>query len=90
VELGQTYTKEQCQAMLGKRVLEFGAAVDRCVHVPVGQQEGCGLTSFAYNVGADAFCRSTLVVKLNAGDSRTRAISCCGGRRPRASSCPAL
>lgn len=68
VRMGQTYTLEQCREMLGKRVEEFGAAVDRCVLVPLPPARKAGLTSFAYNVGPEAFCRSTLVVKLNAGD----------------------
>jgi lysozyme len=68
VELGQTYTVEQCREKLGARVLEFGAAVDRCVHTPMSAHRKAGLTSFAYNVGTDAFCGSTLVRRLNAGD----------------------
>lgn len=70
VRMGQTYTLEQCQEMLGKRVEEFGRAVDSCVIVPVPPRRKAALVSFTYNVGKDAFCRSTLVVKLNAGDVR--------------------
>lgn len=67
--LGDTYTPEQCRAKLGARVLEFGGAVDRCVTTPKSPARKAGLTSFAYNVGVDAFCGSTLVRKLNARDS---------------------
>jgi lysozyme len=35
VQLGQTATAEECKDMLGARVLEFGAAVDRCVRTPM-------------------------------------------------------
>lgn len=68
VRLGDVHTAQECQAMLGARVLEFGAAVDRCVRAPMTARRKAGLTSFAYNVGTDAFCDSTLVRKLNAGD----------------------
>jgi lysozyme len=68
VQIGDTATQEECKAMLGDRVQEFGAAVERCVIVPMSPTRKAGLTSFAYNVGAEAFCRSTLVVRLNAGD----------------------
>jgi lysozyme len=54
--------------MLGARVLEFGAAVDRCVRAPMSPSRKAGLTSLTYNVGTDAFCSSTLVRRLNAGD----------------------
>lgn len=66
--LGDTYTPEQCRAKLGARVLEFGGAVDRCVTKPMSAARKAGLTSFTYNVGVDAFCGSTLVRRLNAGD----------------------
>lgn len=69
VRLGDQYSAEDCRRMLGERVLEFGAAVDRCVTVPLPPSRKAALTSFAYNAGADAFCRSTLVRKLNAGDT---------------------
>ena len=36
--------------------------------VPLAQHEYDALVSFSYNVGSRAFCQSTLVRKLNAGD----------------------
>jgi lysozyme len=68
VKLGQTATAEECKDMLGARVLEFGAAVDRCVRTPMSPSRKAGTSSFAYNVGPDAFCSSTLVLRLNTGD----------------------
>lgn len=66
--LGDSYTPEQCKAKLGARVLEFGAAVDRCVHVPISPSRKAGYTSLAYNVGTDAFCKSSVARKANDGD----------------------
>jgi lysozyme len=37
-------------------------------NVPLAQHEYDALVSFSYNVGSRAFCQSTLVRKLNAGD----------------------
>ena len=68
VKMGDRATVEECRDKLGARVIEFGAAVDRCVHTPMSPHRKAGLTSFAYNVGPEAFCRSTLVTKLNIGD----------------------
>lgn len=68
VKLGDSFTPEQCKQMLGARVEEFGHGVDSCVKTPMSPARKAGLTSFAYNVGVEAFCKSTLVKKLNAGD----------------------
>ena len=38
-----------------------------CIHVPIAQHEFDAYLSFTYNVGAGAFCRSTLAKKLNEG-----------------------
>lgn len=47
---------------------EFEGSISRCVKVPLYQHEYDAYVSLAYNVGGAAFCRSTLVRKLNAGD----------------------
>jgi len=39
-----------------------------CIHVPLHQHEWDAYVSWAYNVGASAACKSTLVKKLNRGD----------------------
>lgn len=49
-------------------VQKFEGALKQCVKVPLHQHEYDALISLAYNIGAGAFCRSTLVRKLNAGD----------------------
>ena len=69
VKLGDKFTVEQCKEMLGTRIEEFGRGVDSCVKVELPPTRKAALTSFAYNVGVTAFCGSTLVRKLNAGDT---------------------
>ncbi len=46
------------------------ATIERCVKVPLHQYELDAYMSLAYNIGTGAFCASTLVKKLNAGDYR--------------------
>lgn len=64
----RTYTREQCEMMLQQRAMEFHAQamakVDK--ELPITMQ--AAVTSFAYNVGIDAFGRSTLLKKINRGD----------------------
>ena len=49
-------------------VAKTEARMRRCVRVPVTQGEWDAYMSLAYNIGTGAFCGSTLVRKLNAGD----------------------
>lgn len=69
VDLGDTATVAECKEMLGDRVLEFGAGVDGCVTQDLPPTRKAAFVSFSYNVGVGAFCSSTLVRKLNAGDT---------------------
>jgi lysozyme len=46
----------------------FEGALKKCVTVPLHQYEYDAYISLSYNIGSSAFCRSTLVRKLNAGD----------------------
>lgn len=68
VKCGETITPHVALARAMRDVAKFESAIARCVTVPLHQHEYDVLVSFAYNVGGDAFCKSTLVRKLNAGD----------------------
>lgn len=46
----------------------YAQGVRKCIKVPLYQHEFSALVSFTYNVGVNAFCNSTLVKKMNAGD----------------------
>ena len=46
----------------------FQGALKQCVKVPLTQNEYDAYVSLSYNIGPTAFCGSTLVKKLNAGD----------------------
>ncbi|EPK4544187.1 lysozyme [Serratia marcescens] len=64
------YTEAECKAMLDKDLQPFARSVERSVKVPASEYQKAALISFSYNVGVKAFESSTLLKKLNAGDSR--------------------
>lgn len=68
VRRGDTITPLQAVTRALADVERFEGAVRRCVKVPLHQDEYDAYISLSYNIGGDAFCRSTLVRKLNAGD----------------------
>lgn len=68
VKMGDAITVPQALDRLRRDITVAESAISRCVRVPLSQGELDAYTSLAFNVGTDAFCRSTLVVKLNAGD----------------------
>lgn len=65
---GLTITAAEADAILGRDLARFEAAVSRLVTVALSQGEFDALVSFAFNVGEGALGRSTLLRKLNAGD----------------------
>lgn len=67
-EWGKTYTKEQCDEQLSKRLVEFNKGVDSCVTVALPETRRAAFVSLAYNIGVGAFCKSTVVRRINAGD----------------------
>lgn len=68
VEIGDRISVPQALERLMRDVGDAESAIGRCVKVPLSQGEYDAYTSFAFNVGGNAFCASTLVKKLNVGD----------------------
>jgi len=70
VQMGDVYTKAECDAMLAKAVQEFHDGLAKCVPTLPNMPEGVqvAFTSWTYNVGVGAACGSTLARKANAGD----------------------
>jgi len=70
VQLGDTASVAECDAMLVARLSQFESELNRCLtdeeNIPDGAK--VAFVSWAYNVGSGAACRSTLVRKANAGD----------------------
>ena len=67
-KMGQSITQERAEELLREDVARFEAAVSRLVTVPLSQGQFDALVSFAFNLGAKALEKSTLLRLLNAGD----------------------
>jgi len=68
VKMGDTIKPPQAVARALVDVQKFEGALKQCVKVPLHQYEYDAYVSLSYNIGSAAFCGSTLVRKLNAGD----------------------
>ena len=67
IHMGQTYTPDQCKAMLYADLVKHADALD-CIYTPMTDGQKAAFISFAFNVGTSKFCHSTLAKKANAGD----------------------
>jgi len=70
VQQGQKIDKISAKKKFEKEVAAYDAAVKKHVKVPVKEHQLAALTSFAYNTGIPQFADSTLLKKLNAGDTK--------------------
>ena len=68
VKPGEKTTPERALMRLLADANEFERAVKSCVTAPLYQHEYDAYLSLTYNIGSGAFCKSTLVRKLNAQD----------------------
>lgn len=68
VKRGERITKERAEELLRDDVAQFERAISQAVKVDLAQHEFDALVAFIYNVGSDAFAKSTLLRLLNAGD----------------------
>ena len=68
VKPGDTITPPMALSRALSDVQKFEGALKGCVTVPLHQYEYDAYVSMTYNIGQAAFCRSTLVRKLNAED----------------------
>lgn len=68
VKMGDTTTPPRALVDLLRDASKFERAVKRCAPVPMYHYEFSAFVSLTYNIGEGAFCSSTLVRKLKAGD----------------------
>lgn len=70
VKMGDSYTVAQCKDMLGDGLKEFETGMRACMKQPDQVLSGAYVASlsFTWNIGIGAFCKSTMVKKLNSGD----------------------
>ncbi|MGC4125034.1 lysozyme [Enterobacter sp.] len=69
IMLGKTYTEAECKALLNKDLNTVARQINPYIKVPVPETTRGALYSFAYNVGVVDFRTSTLLRKINQGDS---------------------
>lgn len=65
--LRDTFSRDECMALLGASLYKHALEMDECIDRPVTHGQAKAIVSWAYNVGTEAACSSTLVRKLNAG-----------------------
>ena len=70
---GDTCTEAQAKTYMAHDLKKFEATVNKAVTVQLNQNQFDALVSLAYNIGTNAFSKSTLVKKLNANDNRAAA-----------------
>lgn len=68
VKLGDQTTPPKALVRALADVQQFEGAVKQCVKAPLHQHEYDSFLELAYNIGPAAFCKSTLVKKLNSLD----------------------
>lgn len=68
VKMGEKITREQAEFYLKNDIQRFVKDMSSCIKVPVSQGEFDAFVSLTYNIGSGAFCKSTLVRKLNKYD----------------------
>lgn len=70
VQLGDRTNPVEALQRKHRDIVRFEGALKQCVQVPLHQEEYDVYVDLAYNIGPAAFCGSTLVRRLNAGDYR--------------------
>lgn len=68
VQIGEKTTPVRALAHLLADADRHAKAVKRCAPVPMHQHEFDAYVSLTYNIGASAFCSSTVARRLKAGD----------------------
>ena len=68
VKLGDTTTPPAALARAYREGGKYEGAVKGCVTVPLSQNEYDAAILLSYNIGAKAFCGSSVVKRWNAGD----------------------
>lgn len=69
-KIGDSKTQAECKEQLSKDLLIAIQDVESRVKVDMTVERRAALVSFVYNVGGTKFGNSTLLKKLNAGDTR--------------------
>lgn len=66
---GQTITREECDAIFARDIIQYEDAVRRALKVPVADHQFDALTSICYNIGTGGLSGSSFIKLINAGAS---------------------
>lgn len=69
IDMARIYTDDECAYLLSDETKKAMDAVKRLVRVPLPPAREAAMTSFVYNAGATNFAKSTMLRKLNSGDT---------------------
>lgn len=67
---GMTITEPQAEAYLKKAIEKFSTKIRSYITAPINENEFGAFVSLAYNIGPNAFYKSTALRKFNAGDKK--------------------
>ena len=67
---GMTISEKQAEVYLVRAVRQFADMISPEIKVEINSNQWAAILSLAYNIGPGAFARSTLLKKLNAGDTQ--------------------
>ena len=67
---GLTITQDRAEDLLRQGVDKFAATVDAMITASINANEFGACVSLAYNIGPNAFAKSTVLRKLNAGNKQ--------------------
>jgi lysozyme len=68
VRIGQRFTPDQCQVLLGKALQKYWSGIEPCIKVDLPVNTSAALLDAALNAGSAAVCRSPMLAKMNKGD----------------------
>lgn len=69
VKPGMVWSRDEAERALLGEIAKHEAAVVRLIQIPVSQNQFDALVSFSYNCGSGALAKSTILRRLNAGDT---------------------
>lgn len=72
VKMGDSYSVEDCKAMLGDALVDFEHGMRACLKAPdaIPDKPYVSFLSLSYNIGQRAFCGSSVARLANAGNLR--------------------
>lgn len=65
---GMEWNNGQCLERMRPMIQQFSDAIMTCIVVPIFAREHLAFLSLAWNIGTPAFCRSTVVKRVNRQD----------------------